>query len=122
MDEATQIEVIDPVADYAEVMRSLFDFALMRGMFAKGFRMRFDAMSAVCGPYAKAILEGELENMQVPTLLQSINMSKMTPPVSATAASEAVAKVAILAILLIICFLPAVLDKSLAPLQPLVFN
>ena len=58
--EAMQIEVIDPVADYAEVMRSLFDFALMRSMFAKGFRMRFDAMSAVCGPYAKAILEGEL--------------------------------------------------------------
>lgn len=58
--EAMQIEVIDPVADYAEVMRSLFDFALMRSMFVKGFRMRFDAMSAVCGPYAKAILEGEL--------------------------------------------------------------
>ena len=58
--EAMQIEVIDPVADYADVMRSLFDFELMRSMFAKGFRMRFDAMSAVGGPYAQAILEGEL--------------------------------------------------------------
>ena len=58
--EAMLIEVIDSVADYADVMRGLFDFDLMRGMFAKGFRMRFDAMSAVGGPYAKAILEGEL--------------------------------------------------------------
>lgn len=58
--EAMQIEVIDPVADYADVMRGLFDFDLMRSMFAKGFRMRFDAMSAVGGPYAKAILEGEV--------------------------------------------------------------
>ncbi|MEY2953310.1 MAG: hypothetical protein RLZZ401_1397, partial [Pseudomonadota bacterium] len=58
--EAMQIEVIDPVADYAAVMRGLFDFDLMRAMFARGFRMRFDAMSAVSGPYARAILEGEL--------------------------------------------------------------
>ena len=58
--EQMQVEVIDPVADYADVMRSLFDFELIRGMFQRGFRMRFDAMSAVCGPYAKAILEGEL--------------------------------------------------------------
>jgi phosphoglucomutase len=58
--EAMQIEVIDPVADYADVMRGLFDFDAMRAMFAKGFRMRFDAMSAVGGPYAKAILEVEL--------------------------------------------------------------
>ena len=58
--EQMQVDVIDPVADYADVMRSLFDFGLIRGMFQRGFRMRFDAMSAVCGPYAKAILEGEL--------------------------------------------------------------
>ncbi len=58
--EQMRIEVIDPVADYAALMRELFDFDLMRGMFARGFRMRFDAMSAVGGPYARAILEGEL--------------------------------------------------------------
>ncbi|MBP8019380.1 MAG: alpha-D-glucose phosphate-specific phosphoglucomutase, partial [Hylemonella sp.] len=58
--ESMQIDVIDSVVDYADIMRGLFDFDLMRGMFAKGFRMRFDAMSAVGGPYAKAILEGEL--------------------------------------------------------------
>lgn len=58
--EQMQVEVIDPVADYAEVMRGLFDFDLIRGMFKRGFTMRLDAMNAVGGPYAKAILEGEL--------------------------------------------------------------
>ena len=55
-----QVDVIDPVADYAAVMRELFDFAMLRGMFQRGFRMRVDAMNAVGGPYARAILEGEL--------------------------------------------------------------
>lgn len=54
------IEVIDPVAIYADLMRSLFDFDAIRDLFATGFRMRFDAMHAVTGPYAKAILEGAL--------------------------------------------------------------
>jgi phosphoglucomutase len=54
------VEVIDPVADYAELMQQLFDFDAMRAWFAAGHRMRFDAMSAVCGPYARAILEGQL--------------------------------------------------------------
>ncbi len=58
--EQMQVEVIDPVADYAAIMRSLFDFDMLRGMFAQGFTMRVDAMNAVGGPYAKAILEGEL--------------------------------------------------------------
>jgi len=58
--EQMQVEVIDPVADYAAVMRELFDFDLLRSMFAKGFSARIDAMNAVGGPYAKAILEGEL--------------------------------------------------------------
>jgi phosphoglucomutase len=58
--EQMQVEVIDPVADYAAVMRELFDFKLLRGMFARGFTMRVDAMNAVGGPYAKAIIEGEL--------------------------------------------------------------
>ncbi|HSO43982.1 MAG TPA: alpha-D-glucose phosphate-specific phosphoglucomutase, partial [Rhodoferax sp.] len=58
--EQMQVEVIDPVADYAAVMREVCDFELLRGMFARGFRMRVDAMNAVGGPYAKAILEGEL--------------------------------------------------------------
>jgi phosphoglucomutase len=56
----TVVEVIDPVADYQELMARLFDFERMRALFASGFRMRFDAMSAITGPYAKAILEGAL--------------------------------------------------------------
>ncbi len=58
--EQMQVEVIDPVEDYAVVMRGLFDFDLIRGMFKRGFTMRLDAMNAVGGPYAKALLEGEL--------------------------------------------------------------
>ena len=58
--EHMQIEVIDPVGDYAAVMRSLFDFDLLSGLFASGFLVRVDAMNAVGGPYAKQILEGEI--------------------------------------------------------------
>jgi phosphoglucomutase len=58
--EQMQVEVIDPVADYAELMGRLFDFDAIRALFARGFRMRFDGMSAVSGPYAKAIIEGVL--------------------------------------------------------------
>ncbi len=55
-----KVAVIDPVADYAELMESLFDFNAIRNMFGLGFRMVFDAMSAVTGPYAKDIIEGRL--------------------------------------------------------------
>ena len=54
------VEVIDPVADYVALMAELIDFDAIRRLFASGFRMRFDAMSAVTGPYAHAILEGLL--------------------------------------------------------------
>lgn len=56
----TQIEIIDPVADYCAVQRELFDFDAIRALFARGFRLRLDTMWAVGGPYAKALLEGEL--------------------------------------------------------------
>ena len=58
--EGMQVTVIDPVAIYADVMRGLFDFDAIRRLFAGGFRLRFDAMNAVGGPYARSILEGEL--------------------------------------------------------------
>lgn len=54
------VQVVDPVADYKALMESLFDFGAIRALFAGGFRMRFDAMHAVTGPYAKAILEDAL--------------------------------------------------------------
>ncbi len=58
--EGAGVEIVDPVANYAALMRTLFDFDAVRALFASGFRMRFDAMHAVTGPYAHAILEGEL--------------------------------------------------------------
>lgn len=57
---AMTVEVIDPVADYAELMQNLFDFKAIRDLFQSGFSMRFDAMHAVTGPYATTILEGML--------------------------------------------------------------
>jgi phosphoglucomutase len=57
---ATTVEVIDPVADYAALMERLFDFGAIRRLLASGFRVRFDAMHAVTGPYATEILERRL--------------------------------------------------------------
>ena len=54
------VEVIDPVADYAALMERLFDFEAIRRLFVSGFAMRFDAMHAVTGPYAREILERRL--------------------------------------------------------------
>jgi phosphoglucomutase len=54
------VEVVDPVTDYAALMQTLFDFEAIAKLFRAGFTMRFDAMSAITGPYAKAILEGIL--------------------------------------------------------------
>ena len=50
------VEVIDAVADYADLMESLFDFGAIRALLGSGFRLCFDAMHAVTGPYAKEIL------------------------------------------------------------------
>ncbi|HUX89985.1 MAG TPA: alpha-D-glucose phosphate-specific phosphoglucomutase [Gallionellaceae bacterium] len=54
------VEVIDPVHDYAELMKSLFDFPAIKAMLAEGFRIKFDAMHAVNGPYATDILQRRL--------------------------------------------------------------
>ena len=56
----TIIQIIDPVTDYAELMQTLFDFDAIKELFASGFIIKFDAMSAVTGPYATAILEDTL--------------------------------------------------------------
>ena len=54
----TRVEIIDPVADYATLMEHLFDFRRIQQLFDTGhFSMRFDAMHAITGPYAKRILE-----------------------------------------------------------------
>ncbi|MFQ3617400.1 MAG: alpha-D-glucose phosphate-specific phosphoglucomutase [Cyanobacteriota bacterium] len=55
------VEVIDSVADYQELMESLFDFDRIRALLTNGsFRMCIDAMHAVTGPYAHAIFEQQL--------------------------------------------------------------
>jgi phosphoglucomutase len=54
------VSVFDPVSDYAELMESLFDFAAIRSLLASGFRIKFDAMHAVNGPYAQEIFTRRL--------------------------------------------------------------
>ncbi|HWH82817.1 MAG TPA: alpha-D-glucose phosphate-specific phosphoglucomutase, partial [Burkholderiaceae bacterium] len=53
---AMAVEVIDPVADHAELLATLFDFERIGTLLRSGtFRMCFDAMHAVTGPYAHEI-------------------------------------------------------------------
>ncbi|NMG07174.1 alpha-D-glucose phosphate-specific phosphoglucomutase [Brasilonema sp. UFV-L1] len=55
------VEVIDSVADYAELMQSLFDFDRIRELVTNGqFRMCIDSLHAVTGPYAHNIFEERL--------------------------------------------------------------
>ncbi|MEQ6334877.1 alpha-D-glucose phosphate-specific phosphoglucomutase [Sphingobium sp. MK2] len=54
------VDVVDPVAAYADLMESLFDFAAIRAKIADGFTLAFDSMSAVTGPYAVEIFEKRL--------------------------------------------------------------
>ncbi len=57
---AMAVEVVDPVAGYAALMESLFDFPAIKAMIAGGFTLAFDSMSAVTGPYATEIFERRL--------------------------------------------------------------
>ncbi len=57
----TTVEVIDPVADYADLMQSLFDFDHIRDFLTSGdFRLCMDPLHAVTGPYAHLLLEERL--------------------------------------------------------------
>ena len=55
-----EVAVIDPVTEYAALMERIFDFDRLRALFRGGFRLRFDAMNAVTGPYAREIFERRL--------------------------------------------------------------
>lgn len=58
---AMQVEVVDSVADYADLMQSLFDFDAIKALLKPGsLRMCFDAMHAVTGPYARGIFQQRL--------------------------------------------------------------
>jgi len=52
-----EIEVIDSLNDYINMMEKIFDFTAIKKLFAGGFRLVFDAMNAVTGPYALKIFE-----------------------------------------------------------------
>ena len=54
------VEVVSPTADYINLMSQLFDFELISELLRSDFRMIFDAMHAITGPYAQAILEDQL--------------------------------------------------------------
>ena len=52
-----EVEVIDPVADYLELAREVFDFDLITSLVTRSdFKMKFDAMHAITGAYARPIL------------------------------------------------------------------
>lgn len=57
----TVVEVIDPVTDYAAYMQQIFDFDAIRRLIQSGFKITFDAMNAITGPYAKYIFEDVLK-------------------------------------------------------------
>ena len=51
------VEVIDPVKDYEELMEELFDFDAIKAAIHEGsLSIRFDALHAITGPYARRIL------------------------------------------------------------------
>jgi phosphoglucomutase len=56
----TEVVICDPFTDYLAVLEELFDFAALQALFHRGFRMQFDAMHGVTGPYAQALLEQRL--------------------------------------------------------------
>lgn len=58
--EGFTVDVINPVTDYANLMASMFDFSAIKAMLANGFSLKFDAMHAVTGPYAKEVFTNRL--------------------------------------------------------------
>ncbi|MBZ5495513.1 MAG: alpha-D-glucose phosphate-specific phosphoglucomutase [Acidobacteriia bacterium] len=53
----SEVAVFDPLSDYTSLMEEIFDFESLRALFRSGFRVAFDAMHGVTGPYAHHILE-----------------------------------------------------------------
>ncbi len=56
----TTVEIIDPVSDYADLMEQLFDFKAIKELLTSGFSMRYDALHAVTGIYAREIFVNRL--------------------------------------------------------------
>lgn len=51
-----QVDVIDPVTDHVATLTDLFDFDAIRALLKSGFRLRYDGMHAITGPYARRVL------------------------------------------------------------------
>lgn len=55
-----EVEYLDPIKDYADLMQSMFDFDAIKGWFDAGNTFRFDAMNASTGPVAVEIFVNRL--------------------------------------------------------------
>ncbi len=89
-----QVDIIHPVTDYADLMETLFDFDALRALLSNGeFRMKFDAMHAITGPYAQEIFINRL-GAPAETLMNGIPLTdfgKGHPDPNLTYAHELVA-------------------------------
>jgi len=54
------VEVIDSVSDYLELMKSIFDFPLLKAFIKGGCKIHIDCLDGIAGPYAKRIYVTEL--------------------------------------------------------------
>ncbi|KAL8690448.1 MAG: hypothetical protein Q9218_004102 [Villophora microphyllina] len=57
-----EVEIIDSTADYVQYLKEIFDFPLIKDFLSthKDFKVLFDALNGVTGPYGVAIFEKEL--------------------------------------------------------------
>lgn len=83
------VHIIDPVADYADLMSKQFNFNVLRDLLQSDFTMCFDAMHAVTGPYAQHLFVDTLGAPQgsVRNATPSVDFAKGHPdpnPVVAT--------------------------------------
>jgi len=60
LESGQEVAIFDGVSDYVELMKELFDFNLLKQAIKSGLKLKYDALHAVTGPYAKRIFEGEL--------------------------------------------------------------
>lgn len=57
-----EVEIVDSTADYVQMLKDIFDFPLIKKFFTENpdFKVLFDGLHGVTGPYGKAIFEQEL--------------------------------------------------------------
>jgi phosphoglucomutase len=92
----TQVVVFDPLADYTAILAELFDFNALRDLFRRGFRMTFDAMHGITGPYARHLFE-ELLGAPPGTVIRGTPLEDFGgehPDPNLTHAAELVARMA----------------------------